>query len=287
MDSDHCETCGAKLTTRQALRSSSSARVSRHLTDKRQCYACRQKELERRKRYCETCGVKLTAHNRSLNYKGRCHACGRKEFERRKEEIAQGSEGAIVSAIVSPDAPPPPPSPTTWHLPSTPPSEPRRASEKRYYLGILLGVLVLIALAAVATGFFSHAPTSPQLSSSSDYVALNVNSVATSSKLGNAPLQSTPSAGNVYVIYDVTLTNQNKNDLYIGNPLYFTLKSSDGTAYQYSPSSVWLENYLTGVSHTNPGDKVTGKIAFEIPQSARPSELSYGDGFNGVVTVNL
>jgi|GEM_PF-5183054 hypothetical protein len=134
MDPDHCETCGAKLTTRQALRSSSSARVSRHLTDKRQCYACRQKELERRKRYCETCGVKLTTHNRSLNYKGRCHACGRKEFERRKEEIAQGSKGTVESVIVSPDTPSPPPSPTTWQLPSTPPSEPRRAHSDLWQL---------------------------------------------------------------------------------------------------------------------------------------------------------
>ncbi|HYC19698.1 MAG TPA: DUF4352 domain-containing protein [Candidatus Bathyarchaeia archaeon] len=49
------------------------------------------------------------------------------------------------------------------------------------------------------------------------------------------------------------------------------LKTSDGTAYQYSQSSSQLANYLAGVSNTNPGVKVTGTIAFEIPQSATPT----------------
>jgi hypothetical protein len=123
-------------------------------------------------------------------------------------------------------------------------------------------------------------------SKSADDVALNVNSMTTSSQIGSYPLRSTPSPGRTYIVFDVTVTNQNKNNLYLGNPFYFTLKTSDGTAYQFSPSSVQLENYLTSVSNTNPGDKVTGKIAFEIPQSATPSELTYSD-LNGVVTTNL
>jgi len=117
-------------------------------------------------------------------------------------------------------------------------------------------------------------------SKSVDYVALNVNSMTTRSQL-------TPSPGDTYVVFDVTLTNQNKDNLYLGNPSYFTLKTSDGVVYQYSSSSNWLDNPLTGVSNTNPGDRVTGKIAFEIPQSVTPSELTYSDGINGVVTTNL
>ena len=86
----------------------------------------------------------------------------------------------------------------------------------------------------------------------------------------------------------MTVTNLNKNDLNIGNSLYFKLTTSDGTAYSYSQSSYWLNNAIgASVPHTNPGDKTTGQIAFEIPQSAIQSKLSYGDALNGVVAVDL
>jgi hypothetical protein len=82
------------------------------------------------------------------------------------------------------------------------------------------------------------------------------------------------------------VTNLNKNGLYVGNPLYFKLTTGDGTVYPYSPSSYWLSNQLTGVTNTSPGDKVTGQIAFEIPQSATATKLTYGDGFNAAVTAD-
>jgi hypothetical protein len=131
------------------------------------------------------------------------------------------------------------------------------------------------------------APTTTPTPSTGDYVALKVNSITTSSQLGSYPLGSTPAPGKAYVVFDVTVTNQNKDNLYLGNPLYFKLTTADGTVYQYSPSSYWLDNRLTGVFNTKPGDKVTGQIAFEIPQSAKPTELTYGDLLNGVVTTNL
>jgi hypothetical protein len=111
--------------------------------------------------------------------------------------------------------------------------------------------------------------------------------MTTSNQLGSYPLGSTPAPGKTYVVFDVTVTNQNKDNLYMGNPLYFKLTTADGTVYQYSPSSYWLDNSLTGVFNTKPGDKVTGQIAFEIPQSAKPTQLTYGDLINGVVTANL
>jgi hypothetical protein len=101
-------------------------------------------------------------------------------------------------------------------------------------------------------------------------------------------LGSTAQPGKNYIIFDVTLTNVNKNNLYMGNPLYFKLTTGDGTVYSYSPSSYWLPNgFKTGVFNTNPGDKVTGQVAFETPQSAKATKLSYGDLINGVVTVNF
>ena len=40
------------------------------------------------------------------------------------------------------------------------------------------------------------------------------------------------------------------------------------------------------MSDTSPGEKVTGQIAFEIPQSATPSKLQYDD-YSNKVTVNI
>ena len=194
------------------------------------------------------------------------------------------SSGATCGAKFASAAAPPPDaapsgSPPAWQLSSILPPELLRRFKKQH---VLYGFVILIVLAVVVGAVWQTSRTI-----TADYVALNVNSMTTSSQLGSYPLGSTPSPGNTYVVFDVTLTNQNKDSLYVGNPLYFTLKTSDGTAYQYSPSSTWLDNPLTGVSNTYPGDKVTGKIAFEIPQSATPSELTYSDGLNGVVTTNL
>jgi hypothetical protein len=64
---------------------------------------------------------------------------------------------------------------------------------------------------------------------------------------------------NNYVVIDVTLTNLNKNDLYMSNPLYFRLNMYDGAAYSFSSlSGVLLNNTLERQFHTNPGDKVIG-----------------------------
>jgi hypothetical protein len=133
----------------------------------------------------------------------------------------------------------------------------------------------------------SAAPTSTPAPSATGFVSLTVNSMTTSNQLGSYPLGSTPTPGKTYVVFDVTVTNQNKDNLYLGNPLYFKLTTADGTVYQYSPASYWLNNHLTGVFNTKPGDKVTGQLAFEIPQSAKPTQLTYGDLINGVVTANL
>ena len=80
------------------------------------------------------------------------------------------------------------------------------------------------------------------------------------------------------------VTNLNKNNFDIGDPYYFKLTTSDGTVYQYSSSSYLGNNALNGVSHTNPGEKVTGQVAFEIPQNAKATTLVYDDYVNRVTT---
>lgn len=166
-------------------------------------------------------------------------------------------------------------------------AEAKRSGESMIKKVAALVVLVVIVSLTSAGCVSNTQQTTSNTGGSSPVVSLNVNSVTTSTQLGSPPLGSTPSAGNKYVIIDVTVNNLNKNDLYIGNPLYFKLTTSDGTVYSYSPSSYFLSNRLTGVSNTNPGDKVTGEIAFEVPQSVQATKLTYGDGFNAVVSTTL
>lgn len=151
----------------------------------------------------------------------------------------------------------------------------------------VLVVLVIIASLSVAGCPDKTKQTTSNIGGSNPVVSLTVNSVTTSDQIGSPPLGSTPSPGYKYVIIDATVTNTGKNDLYMGNPGYFKLTTNDGTVYQYSSASFRLDNYLTGVSNTNPGDKVTGKIAFQIPQSQNPTKLTYGDSFYPSVTTNL
>jgi hypothetical protein len=149
-----------------------------------------------------------------------------------------------------------------------------------------LVVLVIVASLSVAGCNNNNKQTSPNTGNAA--VALSINSVTTYSKLSKNSFETTPTPGHYFVVIDLTLTNLNKNDLYMGNALDFKLATSDGTAYSYSTWTYLLPNAIgAGVFHTNPGEKVTGQIAFEIPQSAKPTALTYGDGFNPSVTTNL
>jgi predicted small secreted protein len=145
-----------------------------------------------------------------------------------------------------------------------------------------LVVLVMVAAIFVA-GCDNKNPTN-----TSAGVAVTVNAQTTRDQLGSYPLQSTPQPGYKYSVFNVTVTDLNKNNLAMGNPLYFKLTTNDGTVYSYSTSSYWLGNEINPVSGTNPGEKVTGQIAFEIPQSASTTQLTYNDGILGnIVTTNL
>lgn len=95
---------------------------------------------------------------------------------------------------------------------------------------------------------------------------------------------ATPKAGFQYLIFDVTVTNLNEKSWDIGNPYYFKLSTAGGTVYEITSSSFLGEDALKSVSNTNPGEKVSGQIAFEIPQSAKATKLTYSDAFNEVVT---
>lgn len=117
-------------------------------------------------------------------------------------------------------------------------------------------------------------------------IAVAINSMQESSRLGNYPLSGTPRPSNKFIIFDVTVTNLHQNSWFIGSPLFFKLTTADSAVYQYSSSTYYLgSSALNAVSNTNPGEKVSGQIAFEIPQSAKATTLTYKDlGQNEVVT---
>ncbi|MGZ4902824.1 MAG: DUF4352 domain-containing protein [Halobacteriota archaeon] len=157
-------------------------------------------------------------------------------------------------------------------------------------LSIIVAVAVLAALAVCGCIDHVNSPLAPKSSptpTAANTVALTVNSVTTHSSVGKRPTQITSSPGSKYVILNVTVTNLNGNGLYIGNPNFFKLTTSDGMIFSLSQATFRLGDYIAGVSNTVPGERVTGTIAFEIPQNASPTQLTYGDGSNGVVTAPL
>ncbi|MFZ0926477.1 MAG: DUF4352 domain-containing protein [Halobacteriota archaeon] len=149
---------------------------------------------------------------------------------------------------------------------------------------LFIGALVLVATCGCTTNTTTQNSSGGGGASGSSAIAVTVNSQYTASQIGSGYAVDTPQAGNEYLIFNVTVKNLNENNWDIGNPLYFKLTTADGTVYQYSSSSFDLTNPLNVVSGTNAGEHVTGQIAFEIPQGAKATTLTYNDDFNSVVT---
>jgi type II secretory pathway pseudopilin PulG len=151
----------------------------------------------------------------------------------------------------------------------------------------VLSVLIMVALLSVAG--CTNPQNSTQTITHSDKVVANitVNSVATSYRLQSGDYYATPSSGNKFLILNVTATNLNEQGLSLGYRSFFKLTTSDGGIYSTTSYTALLPNELAGVSNTNPGEKLTGQILFEVPQSAKATMLTYGDGFYAAVTKNV
>jgi hypothetical protein len=156
----------------------------------------------------------------------------------------------------------------------------------RIKLRIFLVLGALAVLIVSAAGCISGVPvrSNSTAGSGNSGVAVAVNSQQTASQIGIGYLTDTPKAGDVFLIYDVTVTNLNQNSWDIGNPYYFKLSTAGGTVYEITTSTFLGDKALTPVSNTNPGEKVSGQIAFEVPQSAKATSLTYSDGINQVIT---
>ena len=147
---------------------------------------------------------------------------------------------------------------------------------------LFIGALVLVA----TTGCIKSTTTqnASGAGSGNSGIGVAISSQQTASQIGSGLLTDTPKAGDVFLIYDVTVTNINQKNWDIGNPYYFKLSTAGGTVYEIASSTFLGDKALTPVSNTLPGEKVSGQIAFEVPQSAKATSMTYSDGTNQVIT---
>jgi hypothetical protein len=93
-----------------------------------------------------------------------------------------------------------------------------------------------------------------------------------------------PSEGNKFVFFNATVTNKNAKDTTI-SAYNFKLRDSQGNVYDRQ----WL--YFTGgvkqfdsMSNSQPGDKYSGVIVFDVPTTAKLKTLTYDDTETQITT---
>ena len=136
-------------------------------------------------------------------------------------------------------------------------------------------VLLLIVVSLLVSGC-----TSPNTNTSP--TATSPNTISITAKAVQSPQQfnvSTPSPGNKYVLYNVTLTNINARDRQV-SPLFFALHDQNNKVYnvnQLIQSRYLNQAFPYGYTMTQPSDKVSGRIVFEVPQNVTLATLTYND----------
>jgi Domain of unknown function (DUF4352) len=92
-----------------------------------------------------------------------------------------------------------------------------------------------------------------------------------------------PNASNKFVAYNVTIRNIDV-DMSSSNPFNFQLRDTEGNIYQ--PSTATFDNsFNAGLKNMNtqPGDKVSGIIVFEVRQNATLKSLTYFSGYQRTI----
>ncbi|MCS4488510.1 DUF4352 domain-containing protein [Streptococcus sciuri] len=116
-------------------------------------------------------------------------------------------------------------------------------------------------------------------------VEYTVNSVSTSQTVGDEFINET--AQGTYLLLNITVKNNGDNALSVSND-YFTLYKGKTKYTSDSKASLYASNH-TGffLEEVNPGNALTGTVAFDIPQSVvlDPSlQLQVQTGFLGTQT---
>jgi len=106
----------------------------------------------------------------------------------------------------------------------------------------------------------------------------------------------TPTPGYKLVKYAVYVENINARDMQLGNPNFIKLRDTAGNIYSYDSIATYnldtqqvngtkLDGLMDELN-TQPGDKLSGFIVFQIPTSATPKSLTYDD-YTNRITINL
>ena len=122
--------------------------------------------------------------------------------------------------------------------------------------------------------------------SSNSKIDVIINSKYEANQLTSASgyFTSTPQPGNKFAVFSVTVKDLSQNDLGVSS-LFFKMTDSDGSVHSTSSATLSMQNDFSGAT-LQPGEKLTGIIAFEIPHNTIAQKLTYQD-FANRVTINL
>ena len=133
---------------------------------------------------------------------------------------------------------------------------------------IIIGAILVVVIVAIAATSSSVSKTD----GSYNYGNMETSSTFTS----YTGFSHTASPGNVFIVVDIALENQNYKNGISNNPLYFEL-NIDGIGYKWPLSSKDIVSLSIGA-------KITFKLAFEVPSGTDISKASVSwNGFGKVI----
>ena len=156
----------------------------------------------------------------------------------------------------------------------------------------IIVLLLLVASLSVAgcTQTTTQTTSSPTASQKSVVTATPTPRETVSAAMVTVPQQVStqfttyaPNASHKFVGFNVTINNiaaQISNS----NPYNWQLRDTSGNIYEPSIATYAITNGLKNVN-TQPGDKVSGIIVFEVPQDATLKSLTYNGIGRTIITV--
>ncbi len=149
-------------------------------------------------------------------------------------------------------------------------------------------IILIVATTLVITGCTTTTTNPSPVTTTTQENKVNV--TATAVQAQQQYNVSTPRPGDKYVVYNVTFTNINQPYTQVSGYFSFALLDTNNNVYNVSQQiqSRYLPNaFPYGYTITQPGDKVSGNLVYEVPQNAQPTTLRYHDTAGYNVTVKL
>jgi hypothetical protein len=112
-----------------------------------------------------------------------------------------------------------------------------------------------------------------------DHLKITLNSVGFMETIPNDNefLVQKAKDGNTFAVVDVTIENVDKDATSISSLLQFKTKDADGYNYEMATmATISLDQQVDG--KLQPGEKVRGKVAFEVPKTANGLQLVFDFG---------